>query len=605
MLSDKDSILVTDFTNTTGDSVFDGTLKKALEVSLEQSPYLNVFPEQRVQQALKFMGRPPETHVTSDLGREICQREGVKAMLSGSIVSLGSQYVITLAAINVTTGDTLAEEQAQAASKEQVLNALGNAASKLRAKLGESLASIQKFDKPLAEATTSSLEALKAFTLGSEQHERGEDLAAVPLYRRATELDPNFAMAYARLGTVYGNMGQGDLARKYKDKAFELKDRAGEREKLYITAHYYDGRSLEKGIEAYELFKQTYSRDAVPYTNLADIYIDLGQYERALANAREGLKLDPSHEISYPHVALAYLGLNRLDEAKAILETTVQKKIDSPEIHFWLALVAIARDDKAAQEQEDALARKTPEYELNVTLRDANLAAGRGQLREARRLYQESAAMARRLTLEEVAAGVNAEEAAVEAGFGYKAEAVKGAGEALTTTLNPAHTFFAAWALAIAGDEAKAQRVMSDQVEQSPENTFVQFVNVPDIQAVVETNRGEAAKAIETLRAATPYDRAIAPSHLIRGRAYLQAGRGGEAVQEFQSILDQRSLLPSWPLGGLAGALAQLGLARAYVLQGDKAKARTAYQDLFAFWKDADPEIPILKDAKAEYAKLQ
>ncbi len=604
-LTEKDSILVTDFVNTTGDTVFDDTLKKALEVNLGQSPFLNVIPNQKVQQTLKQMDRPPDARITNEIGREICQRAGIKAMLNGRIASLGSEYVINLDAVNAATGDRLAEEEIQAASKEQVLNAMGNAASKLRAKLGESLASIQKFDKPLAEATTSSLEALKAFTLGSEKHDGGENLAAVPLYKRAIELDPNFAMAYARLGTVYGNMGETELALKNKEKAFELKDRTGEREKLYITAHYYDGRSMQKQIEAYELFKQTYPRDTTPWINLADDYISLGDFGKALVSAREALRLDPGQEPNYPYVAGSYLGLNRPDEAKEVLESAAQKKVDSPEIHYWLGLVAIAQGDKEALKREDALARKTPEWELLVILRDANLAAWRGHLREARRLNQEGAAMAGRLNLEELAAGIAAAQAVVEVEFGHKAEVLRGSAKTYNAPLNPRDAFFAAWALALAGDDARALSVVTEQVKRYPENPYVQSVNLPGIQAVIETNRGEGAKAIETLRAAIPYDRALDGMRLIRGMACLRAGRGAEAAQEFQSILDQRNLLPTSPVGGLTGAFAQLGLARAYVLQSDKAKARTTYQDFFALWKDADPDIPVLKEAKAEYDKLQ
>ena len=300
VMSEKDSILLADFVNTTADPVFDGTLKKALAVDLEQSPYVNVFPEQRVRQTLQFMGRSPEDRITSDVGREICLRDGIRAMLNGSIGNLGSQYVITLEAVNASNGESLAREEVQASRKEEVLNSLHEAGSSLRKKLGESLASVQKFDKPLSEATTSSLEALKALSLADAKHNAGDELAALPLYQRATELDPNFAMAYARLGAVYGNLGQNQASEQNRQKAFELRDRTGEHEKLYIMSHYYgDSGQLEKGITALELYKQTYPRDSIPYNNISAIYNQLGQFENALDNARQSVQLDPDSASGY------------------------------------------------------------------------------------------------------------------------------------------------------------------------------------------------------------------------------------------------------------------------------------------------------------------
>ncbi len=293
-LTEKDSILITDFVNTTADPVFDGTLKKALAVDLGQSPYLNVFPEQKIRQTLQFMGRSPGDRITADVGREICQRDGIKAMLNGSIDSVGGQYVITLEATNVSSGDSLGRQQAQADRKEDVLNALHGAATKLRGQLGESLSMVQKYDMPLSMATTSSLDALKALSMGDAKHNMGDDLGAVPNYQHAIEIDPNFAMAYARLGTAYNNLGQTELSEQNRQKAFELRDRASEREKLYITAHYYaDSGQLDKGITAYELYRQTYPRDSIPFTNLAGIYNQLGQFDNALENAKRAVELAP------------------------------------------------------------------------------------------------------------------------------------------------------------------------------------------------------------------------------------------------------------------------------------------------------------------------
>src|SRR5438445_2455493 len=325
-LTEKDAILVTDFINTTTDPVFDGTLKKALAVDLAQSPYLNVFPDQKVQQTLQFMGRSPDDRVSIAVGKEICLRDGIKAMLTGSIASLGSQYVITVDVINASSGDSLAREEIQAPSKEEVLNALHKAGSRLRGKLGESLPSVQKYDMPLSEATTSSLDALKALSLGDSKHNASQELAALPHYQRAVELDPNFSMAYARLGAVYNNLGQSELSEQNRKKAFELRDRASEREKLYIASHYYaDAGQLDKGITALELYKQTYPRDFVPFNNVASIYNQLGQFENALDNARQAVEIDPEGGTGYENLAQAYAGLNRLDEAKATLNAGLKR----------------------------------------------------------------------------------------------------------------------------------------------------------------------------------------------------------------------------------------------------------------------------------------
>jgi eukaryotic-like serine/threonine-protein kinase len=387
-LTEKDSILVADFVNTTGDMVFDGTLKKALAVDLGQSPYLNVFPDAKVQQTLKLMGRSPDERVTSEVGREICQRNGIKAMLVGSIASLGTQNIITLEAMDASTGDSLAQAQAQARSKEEVLNALSKATSSLRRKLGESLASIQKFDKPLQQATTSSLEALKAFSLGDQKRDFGEELQAIPFYKQAIELDPNFALAYARLGAAYSNLGQADAAGEYQKMAFDLKDRASERERLYITGHYYaDSGQSEKGIAAWELYKQTYPRDSTPASNLAVQYSELGQYEKSLENAREAVELNPDSFYGYMNMASNYVALNRLDEAKAILNSALQRNLGGSIVHLYLGWVAWAQGDMAGMEREFALGKTTPEGELSLTYYRANLAAYAGQLRQACNLY--------------------------------------------------------------------------------------------------------------------------------------------------------------------------------------------------------------------------
>ena len=602
VVTTRDSILLTDFVNTTGDPVFDGTLKKALAVALGQSPYLNVVSDERVQETLKLMGRPPDTRITRDIGREICQRSGFKALVSGSIANLGTQYVVTLDAINAGTGESLAEEQVQATGKEEVLGALGKAASKLRSKLGESLSSVQRFDKPLAEASTSSLEALKAFSLGEVQRSRGDELASVPFYKRAIELDPNFALAYARLGTVCGNTFEWELSEQYHGKAYELRDRAGERERFYITEHYYGSTGqIDKHIQTLEVYRQTYPTDSSPTNNLAMEYGQLGRFEEALKYALEAIQLEPDQPFAYSIAAGAYAGLNRLDEAKAILNTALQRKTGGRGVHFRLSLIALAQGDKTAMEREDALIRSRPEWELSLLFRDASLAALHGQLRQARELHVRTKEAAERLNRKESAVWAVINRAGMEASFGYLEQAEEAATAALSMSPGPFPKLSVAWTLALVGNEQKASGLMKDVAGQRPEDTWVRSVNVPGILAIIQLNHGNPVKALELLNAAKPFDRADLGTLLIRATAYLKAGRGNEAAQEFQKILGLRNRYPA----AYTLALAQLGLARSYVLQGNNAKARTAYQDLLTLWKDADADVPLVNEAKAEYAKLK
>ena len=601
-LSEKDTILVADFINTTGDPVFDGTLKKALAVDLQQSPFLNVLSDEKARRTLALMGRPPEERVTPLIGREICQRTGAKALLVGSVANLGSQYVITLDAINAGTGDTLAELQGQADSKEQVLKTLDRITTQLREKLGESLASVQKFDKPLEEATTSSLEALKAFTLGDVRHAEGDDLAAVPFYKRAIELDPNFAMAYARLGTAYNNFGQYDLSEGYRKKAFELKDRASEREKLYITAHYYaDSGQLEKGMAAYELFKQTYPREVTPHINLAVIYLQLGDFTKALENAREAVNVAPDESRGYDGSAAAYAGLNRLSEGQAIAKAGLQRNPAFVFLHDILARIALAQGDLTTMEKEDDALKAQPDLEYAVYFRRGDLAASHGQFGQARDYYDKSQRVAQRLQFKDAEAAAVAEWGWVQALVGNRKQAVEAANAALGISQIYSTKLFVAADLAVAGDNQKALDLAGEVAKRRPDDTLTQAVFVPTAQAAAALNGSSAAKAIEILKPASAYDNGNTSVLYIRGLAYLKVGQGNEAVQEFQKILALRNFAPADPLISLA----KLGLGRAYALQGDKQKSHAAYQDFLALWKDADPDIPILKQAKAEYAKLQ
>ncbi|HEX3351281.1 MAG TPA: protein kinase [Terriglobales bacterium] len=602
-LTEKDTALVADFVNTTGDPVFDDTLRKALTVGLLQSPYLNVFSDEKSRQTLKLMGKPPDQRITAEIGREICQRNGIKALLVGSVANLGTEYVITLDAINSASGDSLAEVQGRASSKEQVLNTLDKTTTQLREKLGESLASIQKFDKPLVEATTSSLEALKSFTLGDVKHAAADEVGAAPFYKRAIELDPNFAMAYARLGTIYSNLGEVDLSEENRKKAFDLKDRASERERLYITAHYYmDSGQLEKGIAAYELFKQTYPRETTPYSNLAVEYVlVLGQFEKGLSNAQETLRLDPDDVRGYFLSAAAYMGLNRLDEAKAVLKAGLQRNPAFLNLHDWRAQVALAEGDLATMDKEEALLHDDPYSEMQVKSRHGDVAASHGQLKKALESYEQARQTAQQLQIKESEAAALNSEGWAQAVFQNRKEAVESANAALGLSQSYIMKLNAAINLAMAGDSKKALEVIADISRKRPEDTVVQAVLGPTGEAAAALSGGNGAKAVDILKAAAPYDNNGTGVLYIRALGYLKAGQANQAVQEFQRVLSLRNFAPADPLMSLA----HLGLARAFALSGDAAKSRGAYQDFFALWKDADPDIPILKDAKAEYAKLQ
>jgi tetratricopeptide (TPR) repeat protein/predicted Ser/Thr protein kinase len=601
-LTERDTILLSDFMNTTGEAVFDGTLKQALAVNLGQSPFLNIFPEQRVRHTLRFMGRSPEERVIDTVAREICQREGIKALLSGSIASLGSHYVITLEAANCSTDETFAREQIEADSKEHVLAALGKAATDLRGKLGESLASIKKFDVPLNEATTSSLEALKAFTLAEAQRNRAGDAAAIPLYQRAIELDPNFALAYARLGQVYANLREEEPETLYKTKAFELRDRASEREKLYITAHYYDVTGeRDKGIQTWELYKQTYPRDPTPLSNLRTYYTDVGDFEKALEVSRENVRLDPDSFFSYGGLAGAYLGLNRLPEAKAILKEALARNIDAPEIHFRLYLVAVAEGDEAARKQQLDWAQGKPGAELQLLGPETGLAESHGQFRRARELSTRAVELARQLGWKDAEATTLASLANSKAAWGYARQAESDAAAALGISRSRRTLVSAAFALAQAAAESKVQALVGELAKRYPLDTGIQSSVLPEIQAISEMRRGEIAKAIERLQHAREIGFSRLSLPYSRGEAYLRAGKAREANLEFQKVLKQHNTYPTSPLFSLA----RLGLARAYALEGNAAESHKTYQDFFAIVKDADPDVPAIQQAKAEYAKLK
>jgi len=601
-ITEKDSILLADFVNTTGDPVFDGTLKKALAVDLQQSPFLNVVSDEKAWHTLTLMGKSADERITPGIGREIGQRTGTKALIVGSIGGMGSQYVVTLDALNVATGDTLAEVQSRADSKEQVLKALDQSTTQLREKLGESLTSIQKFDKPLEEATTSSLEALKAFTLGDEKHNASNDLGSIPFYKQAAELDANFSMAYARLGTVYGNLGQAGTAEEYRKKAFELKDRASEREKLYITAHYYaDSGQLEKGNAAWELYKQTYPRDVTSYTNLAGFDLGVGHFEKALKDSQDCMRVDPDESRGYGDSAAAYMGLNRLEEAKTVAKEGLRLHPDFVVLHDTLANVALAQGDLATMEREESLSQVQPDLEAVALYRRGDLAASHGRFRQAGEFYEKSSQVGQRIQVKSLEAFPVNERGWVQALAGNRKEAIASATASLAILHDYSNKLFAGAVLGFAGESGKALDLAGEVAKSRPDDVRLQADFVPQVRAAVAVSSGHAAKAIELLKPANAYDRTDTATLYIRGLAYLKSDHGSEAAQEFQKILALRNYGPADPLMSFA----QLGLGRAYALQGDSQKSHTAYQDFFALWKDADPDIPILKQAKTEYAKLR
>jgi eukaryotic-like serine/threonine-protein kinase len=604
-LTDKDTIVLADFTNTTGDTVFDGTLRQGLAVQLEQSPFLRIVSDQQIQETLSLMRQPADGKVTLEIARELCQRTGSKAYLSGSIARLGSQFVLGLNAVNCQTGDTLAEEQERATGKEQVLGAMDKAAAKLRAKLGETLSTVQKFDTPLELATTPSLEALQAYSLGWRASAGSNWVAAVPFFQRAIRLDPNFGMAYARLGTSYNNLGESTLGSENTRKAYELRERVSEREKFYIESHYYQNATgnLEKARQVYELWAQTYPRDWVARINLRVIYTDLGQCDKALAEARETLRLDPT-AVGYTSLVFSYLALNRLVEARSAAEEAQAKEFDSPDLGWILYRLAFLQNDTAGMAQQVAWAVGKPGAENVLLSNEADTFAYSGHIGKAREYSRQAVASAERAEEKEVAA-LYADDAALrEALFGNAVEARQQTAAALGLSNGQNVQYGAALALAFAGDVVRAKTLADDLGKRVPENTIIRFNYLPTIRAQIALSRNDSSKAIEALQAAAPYELGY-PGRLypvyVRGEAYLAAHQANEAAAEFQKILDHRGIVMNAPIG----ALAHLQIGRAYAMQGDTAKAKAAYQGFLTLWKDADPDIPILIAAKAEYAKLQ
>jgi eukaryotic-like serine/threonine-protein kinase len=613
-LTEKDTIVLADFTNTTGDAVFDGTLRQGLSVQLEQSPFLSIISDRQIQQSLQMMGQKPDAKLTPEIARELCQRAASAAVLDGSIAQIGTQYLLTLKAVNCQSGESLASTEAQASDKNHVLDALGQTASQIRNKLGESLKTVQKFDTPLEQATTPSLEALKAFSSGSKLQSTEGDAAAIPSFKRAIEFDPNFALAYAHLGIASTSIGEPSIAADYTRKAYELRDRTSEPEKYFISATFYKEvtGNIEKAEQSCKLWIQAYPRSDDPHLYLSGaVYPVIGEYENAVGEAREAIRLKPDSPISYAFLMFSYIPLNRLDEAKAAHEQALGRRLNSPFYLLALYQIAFLQNDAAGIAQQVRSSAGQPGAEDELLGLEADTAAYSGRLRGAREASQRAMDSAERAEEKEAAATYSAMSALREALFGNADEARRRATLAMERSAGRDAQYGAALALAYAGDYGRAQALTDDLDKRFSEDTIVQFNYLPTLRAKLVLSKGNASEAIESLRAATPYElgQTTASTYgwtslypiFVRGQAYLAVHQGSEAAAEFQRILDHRGIVLNLP----TGALAHLGLARAYAMQGDTAKAKAAYQDFLTLWKDADPDIPILIAAKAEYAKLK
>jgi eukaryotic-like serine/threonine-protein kinase len=624
-LTNTDTIVVGDFTNKTNDPIFDDTLRQGLAAQLQQSPFLSLVSEQRIQQTLRLMGQSPDSRLFPAVAADVCQRAASKAYLSGSISSIGNQYVIDISAVNCQTGDSLAQEQVTANGKENVLKALGEASTKLREKLGESLKTVQKLGTPIEQATTPSLEALQAYSMGRNTMQgKGDYTGAVPLLKRSIELDSKFAMAYAMLGTVYHNIGEKKLSAENTSKAYDLRSRVSEWEKFYIESHYHQfvNGDMEKARQAYELWAQIYPREQVPATNLGVVYQTLGQHEKSLAEFRESLRLGPDSLI-YGDVVSELIRLNRFKEARAAADEALSKNLDSLDLRLFLYQLAFLQNDSASMAQQVSWASGKPGKENVMLYMQASTAAYSGKLTAAREFSRQAATSADRAGEKEVEAGCEAAAALWEAFYGNAQEARQHAAATLEKSNGRDAQYAAALALAVIGDSARAQALADDLQKRFPDDTVVRFNYLPTLHAQLFLNASDrssdrlpdhssanVAIAVQALSVAAPYELGIPGNSTfwtnlypvyVRGQAFLAAHQGTQAAAEFQKILDWRGVVANEPIG----ALAHLGLARSYAMQADIAKAKAAYQDFLNLWKDADRDTPILKEAKVEYANLR
>ncbi|MCU1225484.1 MAG: serine/threonine protein kinase with repeat [Edaphobacter sp.] len=606
-LTDKDSVLLADFVNKTDDPVFDDALKQALAIGLNQSPFLNIVSDRKIEETLRLMGQPAAQHITLELAKEVCIRTGSKATVLGSISSLGGQYVIGLNAISCGSGDTLASEQGTAAGKRDVLKTLGKAAEKLRGKLGESLATVEKFDVPV-EATTPSLEALKALSIGSRTARRTGDADGIPFYKRAIELDPNFAMAYQALGTTYFNLNQADLAAANATKAYELQDQVSERERYRISTTYYHAVTgeLEKAIEEYVRWSKSYPRDDTPPLNLGVIYQQLGKYDKAVVETKEALRLAPT-TTGYGNLSFDYIALNRLDDAEKVLREAQAKGFDGLYIRGNLYLLAFRRGDRKGMEQQLAWAAGRVGDEDAMLSGQADTDAYYGRLVRARDYSRRASQSAVSAGSKETAALWRAAAGLREAEFGNTAAAQENLDAALSLQSGRDVKLLAALTLARAGETAKAKRLVEELERTASTDTMLRLYCLPTIHGAIEISKNNPSQGILDLEAAVPYELGgtLSFAYLypvwVRGHAYMAAGNGVAAAAEFQKLIDYPGIVLNQPIGSLT----HLELGRAHALSGDNVKARASYQNFFTLWKDADPDVPILIAAKSEYAKLQ
>ena len=604
-LTSRDTVLLTDFVNATGEPVFDGTLKQALAVHLGQTPFLNLFPEERVRETLRFMGRSPDDRITRDVGREICQRQGIKAMLTGTIASIGTHYSITLEAINPRTGDPFASETIEAESKEKVLASLGTAASNLRQKLGESLSSIQKYDVNIEQATTSSLEALKAFAMGNDERSKGRMRESLAFYKRAVDLDPNFAMAYARIGVYYFNQGQMESAREYVQKSYDLRDRVSERERLYIDEKYYNYVTGEtnKAVETLQTWSKLYPDDFVPHNNLSINYKGYGRYEDALREALEAVRLSPNNLSARTNLISNFISLGRFDEADQAIRDMQKINPDALYTHIVSFFLGFNRGDQAAMDREIQWAKGRPE-EADFTAIQASQAAYLGKVKQAEELSARAIELFKNQNGNENAANVLLGLAAYQALLGKCQQAKDNVATGLSLFRGQMGLASAGAVYAECNDASRAQAILDQARAAYPKNTILSTIVTPMVRAQIEKSHGNTAEALQLLESVRTYDGGEytgLTNNYLRGYLYLEQRKGSEATAEFKKIVESPGIDSFSPLHPLA----HLGLARAAALSGDTAAARKSYQDFFAVWKDADPDLQALVQARKEYEQLK
>jgi tetratricopeptide (TPR) repeat protein len=621
-VTEEDTVVVADFANSTGDPVFDGALRQGLSVQLQQSPFLRIVSDQRIRETLRSMKKPQDARLVPEIAKDVCVRVGSKAYIAGSITNFGNNYVIGLQALNCSTGDLLAQQQVQETGKERVLDGLSRAAGKLRETLGESISSVRKFDTPLAQATTPSLEALRALSIGRDAMADGNYAAAVSSLQRAIDNDPNFAVAYGGLFAAYGDLGESNLAQENAKKAYELRGEISERERLGIEAIYYWGVAgdLEKARDAYELLLRTYPHDSTAHFNLGNIYQGLGQLEEGLAQARESSRLEPNSGLDSSYLIFSLTVLNRLQEAGEIETEALAKYPDLYPLRAWRYILAFLQNDTRAMAEQIGWATGKKGIEDVLLGYDSEALAFHGQLRNSREQSRRAVASAQEASEAETAAGYLCNSALQEALFGNREDARKSVRGANRRSDSRDLQYARALVLALVGETANPQAVAENLAKSFPEDTIIRFNYLPTLHAQLALNRGDTAGAIESLKMTSSrelmmpggptIDLVMLPV-FVRGKAYLKAHQGSEAAVEFQKILDRQGLLALSPIR----ALANLYLARAYALQSnslagpeagaERAKARAAYEGFMTLWKDADADIPILKEAKAEYAKLQ